>query len=475
MTGKRNALGGARRAMTRAAAKGARATLIFAMIFLEVVTFPAMATADDFNPYPYYSTNDVRWYSVLTAACSPGSSDSSGSGGGSTASSGTVVPGAAWSLDDVTKFLSAPVSATWGVSDSAAEQWFLGSGTSVIGKYGLNAGNIGAVTAAVKANGVSPVFFYLYAVNEGGGAGGFINHYSDETRDAAKDAARDAKYLTDTSKNGSNAPATGGGLDVSLPDPPADAKALMDKLPSGSVGKVYIAATSAVTAEIEFLYGKAPKSTRFALPVEVAMTTVKDSLKGDPLNAGASIGAGGCAASASADPNQNLFAQWAQYLGKHGGTDMNVGVHYSQGPDNCAHADAGDASKLKDCIDYTGHPLFHGAIDCSGFQVAVVFMATGIAPGNIIAGPGGYAAGNGELMNDKKYFKQVPFEQAQPGDFWVASGSQAHIMTVLTAYSGGNITTIDETGQPPETKQAASGNIWRYTGPWTSSQAPPQN
>ncbi len=114
---------------------------------------------------------------------------------------------------DVFSLMNSPIDSTWGISDSSAEAWFLSTNTEVIKRYGLNSTNIGEVTAAVKAAGVSPVFFYAYTVNEGGGLGGFINHYkktyySENGGDTAINAASgDAQYLADWSKNMNSKPA----------------------------------------------------------------------------------------------------------------------------------------------------------------------------------------------------------------------------------------------------------------------------
>lgn len=73
-------------------------------------------------------------------------------------------------------------------------------------KYGLNSTNIGEVTVAIKATSVSPVFFYAYTVNEGGGLEGFINHYkkdyyAENGGDTVVNAASgDAQYLANQPK-----------------------------------------------------------------------------------------------------------------------------------------------------------------------------------------------------------------------------------------------------------------------------------
>lgn len=185
-----------------------------------------------------------------------------------------------WSLSDVSKFASSPLGSTWKISDDVAASYFLAKNASVATKYNLNDNNIGQVTAAVKAAGVSPAFFYLYSVNEGGGFAGFINHFpSDTGAGAVADATRDAQYLVQYANSVGGTPATGGGEPSSLPTGPA--ASLLSKMPSGSIGRVYIQATSAATAEIADLSGQTGDwSGKFGKPISDMMSMIT-ALGGD--------------------------------------------------------------------------------------------------------------------------------------------------------------------------------------------------
>lgn len=237
----------------------------------------AFATDEDF-----FSLNDILFYN--TNACIPGtqSAQSGISGTLNDASTG------GFSLNEVVSFASQPIGSTWNISDSTAEDWFLSSGTVAIRDFGINSSNIGDITAAVKAAGVSPALFYAYTVNEGAGAGGFINHYAtDAPGGAVANATRDAEYLATQSQVTNGSPATGGGEPSDMPT--AEAAALLQSLPAGSVGIVYIQATSAVTAEIEDLYGKTGGWTGlFNKPLQAVMAAIQ-SMGGDPLAGGSTV------------------------------------------------------------------------------------------------------------------------------------------------------------------------------------------
>jgi hypothetical protein len=169
--------------------------------------------------------------------------------------------------DQLMAFASLPLTATWNISDTTAEQWFLKQtgARPTITRYGLNESNIGAITSIVKGIGVSPVFFYAYAANEGGGEGGFINHYSNEASGGgAGNARRDAEYLVNQSNTMNSIPAwvdvgrasrrAGGGSPVDFV--PQDVKdsgnAHFQGIPAGTIGRAYIPATAATTWEVYF-------------------------------------------------------------------------------------------------------------------------------------------------------------------------------------------------------------------------------
>lgn len=199
-------------------------------------------------------------------------------------------------------FLSTAVTSTWNISNATVEKWFLkqAGAQPTIGRYGLNSGNIGQITSAVQAANVSPVFFYLVTVNEGGGAGGFINHYSgDVSGGGTANATRDAQYIASESKTTQDGPATLGGEPGDMPT--AEAKSLLNSLPKGSIGVFYIQATSAVTAEVEDISGKTGDwSGKFGHPVSDMMQNIK-TMGGNPLQGGSTIstGGGGCTSSSS--------------------------------------------------------------------------------------------------------------------------------------------------------------------------------
>lgn len=209
-----------------------------------------------------------------------------------------------YTLDEVTKFATSSLKSTWNISDDTAASYFLSHNAGVATKYGLSTGNIGEVTKAVKDAGVSPAFFYLYAVTEGGGAGGFINHYgSDSGAGARADAVRDAEYLVQWANSVGGSPAT---ETWSLGNMPTDKpQKILDKMPKGSIGRVYIQATAAVTMELNELSGVTwdrNPSFSFGRPITHMMNMIT-SVGGD-VNSGdqIAIDAGGTGDSAKCNP-----------------------------------------------------------------------------------------------------------------------------------------------------------------------------
>jgi hypothetical protein len=227
-------------------------------------------------------------------------------------------PTGAFTYDQVKTFSSEPVTSTWNLSTSSIEQWFLkqAGAKATINKFHIDSSNIGQITSAVEAAHISPEFFYMYTVNEGGGAGGFINHYgSDTSGGAIGNATRDAQYLESTSQNKSYGPATGGGEPDNLPT--ADAKQLLDAIPLGSIGVVYIQATSAVTAEIETLSGHTGSwSNLYGKPLSDMMQDIK-GLGGDPEQGGSTVSTSSSnCSSSSAIPGQGIAkaVYWIKFI-----------------------------------------------------------------------------------------------------------------------------------------------------------------
>jgi len=289
------------------------------------------------------------------------------SGGGTTSSASDTSPTSStpglYTLDQIKTFASEPITSTWNISNSTVEQWFLkqAGAQATIAKYGINSSNIGDITAAVQAAGVSPVFFYLYTVNEGGGAGGFINHYTGDTGGGGPgNATRDAKYLVSQSKDKSAGPATDGGEPADMPT--AEAKQILDALPLGSIGVAYIQATSAVTAELETLSGKGPVNSQFGMPLSEAMQNIQ-SMGGNPLQGGTSISLGTCGGGSSsgvAGQGMTKAINWAVMIAN------NNGYGYDQPTRTSGWAKwQSDPSCATQC----------GSFDCSSFIAAALTEA----------------------------------------------------------------------------------------------------
>ena len=268
-----------------------------------------------------------------------------------------------FTIDQVKTFASEPITSTWNLSNSTVEQWFLKqAGAKVtINKFGLNSSNIGQITSAVQAANVSPAFFYLYTVNEGGGAGGFINHYgSDAAGGGPGNATRDAQYLATQSKDKSAGPATGGGEPSNMPT--AEAQQILAAIPSGSIGVVYIQATSAVTAELETLSGKTGSwSTLFGKPLSSAMQDIK-TMGCDPEQGGSTISTATAGCTTNSIPGKGIAkaVNWAVSIAN------NSGYGYDQPTRASGWAKwQSDPSCTNQC----------GSFDCSSFIAAALTEA----------------------------------------------------------------------------------------------------
>lgn len=191
-----------------------------------------------------------------------------------------------WKYDQVARFLTSSIKATWGVDTHKAEAMFLARGATAT-TYGLDKSNIGKITKTVQAAGVSPVFFYFYSMEEGGGAGGFINHYSapggkNQTPlngDAVHDAKEDSEYIKSQSQMTGFKAAT----ESDVPGMPTEpAQKLIDSSPKGSIGKVYLPATAAATGDIAELKTSYKLPSKFGPAVRDMMDRIKNA-GGDPM------------------------------------------------------------------------------------------------------------------------------------------------------------------------------------------------
>ena len=200
-----------------------------------------------------------------------------------------------FSLDEVVSFMSSSTMSTWGVSLDDAEALFLSRNSRVALYYGVTKSNIREISNAIQAEGVSPVFLWLYAVEEGGGFGGYINHFTqaNASLDKIEAGRNDARKILEQSKNPNKYIASGGGIVSYMPLEPAIA--ILDQLPIGSIGRAYLKMTAAVTAEIVTLNGHpgdwSPGKNQadyggvgtYGPPVSKMMTLIQQ-LGGDPFS-----------------------------------------------------------------------------------------------------------------------------------------------------------------------------------------------
>lgn len=429
---------------------------IFAVLFVPITLNVPAVMAQSFTVNDRDSIVGQTPFLDQNGSCS---SSSGSTPAGTGASDGT------YTLTQVEAFLSEPITSTWNISDSTVEQWFLkqAGAQATVAKYGLNSSNIGAVTTAVRAAGVSPVFFYLYAVNEGGGAGGFINHYGgDVPGGAVPNATRDAQYLASQSQVTNGSPATGGGEPADMPT--AEAQQIYNSLPAGSIGKVYIPATSAVTAELEDLSGKTGDWTgKFGTALEPAMQNIQ-SMGGDPTQGGASTAPGNCSSSGGVTGTGIAKAiSWAIMIAN------NNGYGYDQPTRTSGWAKwQSDPTCTNQC----------GSFDCSSFVAAALTEA-------------GYFTPNPEFTteNEAQYLQQAGFTNVtssvdlnsggnlQPGDILVNQadhtamyiGNNQVVQASINengGVSGGQVG--DQTGQEIDIVQY-------YNFPWNSVWRAPSN
>lgn len=191
------------------------------------------------------------------------------------------------SKEDLAAYAGVSLSDTYGISDEKIESYFLSAGSSVIKRYGLDKSNIHEVTEAVKKYKISPTLFYGYTLNEGGGAGGFINHYGNSTGNAVKDAERDAQYLKQNGDNMSSKPSwvdAGNPVDFVPQDVKDKGNAEFQKLPAGTIGRAYISATAAATWEFYYPEGLQKSHNgvqNYGSPIAGVMKVIK-TLGGSP-------------------------------------------------------------------------------------------------------------------------------------------------------------------------------------------------
>ena len=351
------------------------------------------------------------------------------SGGGSGSSGGVGGGTGEYSAEEVLKFAAFSVGSTFNLSDDVVEEWFLGTGTYAVSHFGLNSGNIRQITEIIRNAGISPAFFYGYTVNEGGGAGGFINHYaSDAPGGAVGNAQRDVEYLVNMANSENFPVATGGGEPANMPT--AEAQAFLDSLPLGTIGKVYLPSTSAATAEIEEYYGKFDTSTTpFGKPIASLMGFIA-SMGADPLEPGEDIfgttGSGSssdlmCSSSSAGTVNDKIVELATEY------------ASWGETYNTCYTWGGGHSTQ--DYLDKAVENHFTNGygVDCSGFASTVLYKATGIFR----------TYDTSAMCADTENFKEV--DDPQPGDFTITcdGGAVDHVAIILEVNSDGSYKTAE--------------------------------
>ena len=108
--------------------------------------------------------------------------------------------------------------------------------------------------------------------------------------------------------------------------PTAEAQNILNSLSSGSIGRYYIPATSAVTAELESLSGKTGDWTGlFNSPLSESMQNIK-SMGGDPEQGGATISTAGtdCGTDGVAGQGIEKAINWAIMIANNNGYGYSV-------------------------------------------------------------------------------------------------------------------------------------------------------
>ncbi|MCA9331095.1 C40 family peptidase, partial [Candidatus Saccharibacteria bacterium] len=303
--------------------------------------------------------------------------------------------------------------------------WFLqqAGARATVTKYGLSTSNIGEITSAIKAAGVSPVFFYAYTVNEGGGAGGFINHYgSDAAGGGVGNAQRDAEYLANQSKIMDSQPSwidAGNPVDFVPQDIKDSGNASFQSMPEGTIGRAYIPATAATTWEVYYPNGLKKEYNKvqdYGHPLNDTMENIQ-KMGGNPAEGGSTIQSGtassGCSGTTTTVSGEGMdkAINWAKSIAE------NNGYGYDQGTRTSGWEKwQSDQSCTDQC----------GSFDCSSFVSAALTM------GGYFSENPNFNTGNEAQSLEQAGFTQVATsaassESLQVGDILIASGHHTAI------------------------------------------------
>lgn len=349
-------------------------------------------------------------------------SNTTSSGGTSTSTSSS----GKFTAEQVRAFANQPITSTWNISDSAVEQWFLkqSGARATVSRYGLDSSNIGQITAVVKAANVSPVFFYLYTVNEGGGLGGFINHFGSETSGGGVgNAKRDAEYLDEYSKKTDLKPSwVDVGVSVRVDFVPQNIKqageADYKKMVPGSIGNIYIPATAAAAWEVYYPNGLKKEYNKvqdYGGPIGLSMINIQ-KLGGNPLEGGAALTSSGCNSGGVTGEGMAKGMSWARTIAQ------NEGYGYDQIPGRAT----GYVNWKKDPNCTNGC----GSFDCSSFISAILTIAGYYTENpNFVANEDSAGAELAKVGFKKIATSATSIDNLQPGD--ILMQNRVHIEMYL--------------------------------------------
>lgn len=162
-----------------------------------------------------------------------------------------------YSLEQYKAFLSNSFSSNFGMSEDKTLNWFFSQhgAQTVISRYGLTKSNMKNTYIPYLNKHLGGYFMFLaITVQEGGGAGNWINHYpaSVSSSNGMADMKPDVAYINSLLNSKAypvslSAPEVNGGLRVPE-DNPGTAKQLLDSLGYGTIGRYYMPATMAGNA-----------------------------------------------------------------------------------------------------------------------------------------------------------------------------------------------------------------------------------
>lgn len=204
-------------------------------------------------------------------------------------------------------FFKNAFNGNYNYTEEKMADWFMAQhgAQSVIGSYGITKSNLLSTYIPILKSKLNGGYFMFLAicVQEGGGAGNWINHYMYDTSSSPAQCMRDdCDYINSILYNmgthvALSANEVNGGLRVPE-DNPGEAEKVLSQCPGGTVGRYYMPATMAGNAWVYATnwcktHQYPAPGAYFNNPYDVIIDLIK-SAGADPFNgAGGSTGGGG--------------------------------------------------------------------------------------------------------------------------------------------------------------------------------------